>query len=387
MFDFDSQVNRRDTSSHKWDTTPDGVIPMWVADMDFRTAPVIIEALKKRVEHGVFGYTAVPDEYYRSLDNWFSRRHDYRIARESVIYVPGVVPALSAIIKALVHENEGVIVMTPVYNCFFSSIRNNGCRIVENKLTRVDIDRTTFTYRIDFDDLDKLASEPSNKMLLLCNPHNPAGKTWSREDLTRVVEICKRNGVFIVSDEIHCDLTMPGHTFTSMACIDPEAIICNSPSKAFNTAGLQIANIIVNDSHTRALIDKAVNINEVCDVNPFGVTGLIAAYTAGEPWLNGLVGYLHTNYLYTKRFFAENLPEFPIALLEATYLVWIDITACGIDGDTIEHRLMTDSHILINSGGMYGDKRFIRLNIATRRELLTTGLERLATGLKTLCLG
>ena len=383
-FDFDAAVERRGSYSYKWDTTADGVLPMWVADMDFMTAPVIIEALRRRVDHGVFGYTAVPDEYYKAVDNWFSRRHGYHVARESVIYVPGVVPAISAIIKALVKPGEGVIVQTPVYNCFFSSIRNNGCVTVENRLRHIDCPDGSFTYEIDFDDLETKASDPANRLLLLCNPHNPAGRVWSRDDLARIADICRRNGVVIVSDEIHCELTMPGFDFVSMATVTDDAIICSSPSKAFNTAGLQIANIIVNDPAKRALIDKAVNINEVCDVNPFGVTGLIAAYNGGEPWLNALIDYLHDNYLLTRDFFARELPELPLARLEATYLVWIDIRACHCDGDTIEELLADHDGILVNSGAMYGDRNYIRLNIATRRALLTEGLERLARGLRPL---
>lgn len=383
-FDFDAPVERRGSYSYKWDTTADGVLPMWVADMDFMTAPVIIEALRRRVDHGVFGYTAVPDEYYKAVDNWFSRRHGYHVARESVIYVPGVVPAVSAIIKALVKPGEGVIVQTPVYNCFFSSIRNNGCTTVENRLRRIDRPDGSFTYEIDFDDLETKASDPANRLLLLCNPHNPAGRVWSRDDLARIADICRRNGVVIVSDEIHCELTMPGFDFVSIATVTDDAIICSSPSKAFNTAGLQIANIIANDPAKRALIDKAVNINEVCDVNPFGVTGLIAAYNGGEPWLNALVAYLHDNYLLTRDFFARELPELPLARLEATYLVWIDIRACHCDGDTIEELLADHDGILVNSGAMYGDRNYIRLNIATRRAMLTEGLHRLAHGLRAL---
>ena len=383
-FDFDAPVERRGSYSYKWDTTAVGVLPMWVADMDFTTAPVIIEALRRRVDHGVFGYTAVPDEYYNAVDNWFSRRHGYHVARESVIYVPSVVPAVSAIIKALVKPGEGVIVQTPVYNCFFSSIRNNGCTTVENRLRRIDRPDGSFTYEIDFDDLETKASDPANRLLLLCNPHNPAGRVWSRDNLARIADICRRNGVVIVSDEIHCELTMPGFDFVSMATVTDDAIICSSPSKAFNTAGLQIANIIANAPAKRALIDKAVNINEVCDVNPFGVAGLIAAYNGGEPWLNALVAYLHDNYLLTRDFFARELPELPLARLEATYLVWIDIRACHCDGDTIEKLLADHDGILVNSGAIYGDRNYIRLNIATRRAMLSEGLHRLAHGLRAL---
>ncbi len=273
---FDKIVNRRGTGSVKWDSRPD-VLPLWVADMDFETAPCILEALRRRVEHGVFGYTLVRDDYYEALIDWFSSRHLYEFKREDVIYTSGVVPALSAIIKGLTKPGDGVIVQTPVYNCFFSSIRNNGCRVVENPFIREDISDTKFTYHINFEELEHLAADPSNTMLILCNPHNPVGRVWTREELERIHEICVSNGVEVVSDEIHCELTMPGFRYTPYGTVDHDAVVCVSPSKAFNIAGLQIANIISPDSSKRALIDRAININEVCDVNPFGVEALIAA--------------------------------------------------------------------------------------------------------------
>lgn len=383
-FDFDTPTERRGSNSYKWDTIAEGITPLWVADMDFKTAPCIIDALRRRVDHGIFGYTYVPDRYYECIDRWFSSRHGYSVAHESVIYVPGVVPAISAIIKALVNPGEGVIVMTPVYNCFFSSIRNNGCRVVENPLIRRDIDPQTFTYDIDFDGLELLASDPSNRLLLLCSPHNPAGRVWSKEELTRVSDICSRHGVTVVSDEIHCELTMPGSVFTSMACVDADAIICNSPSKAFNTAGLQIANIISNDPEVRAKIDRAVNINEVCDVNPFGVAGLMAAYTDGEEWLNQLIDYLWGNYLTVKEYFAENLSMYPVSKLEATYLVWIDITASGMNSRQLVEKLSAECGVYPNNGAMYGDDRFIRINLATRRSILRDALSKISKALSAL---
>lgn len=376
-FNFDAPTERRGTNSYKWDSIPEGILPLWVADMDFKTAPCIIDALRRRVDHGVFGYTRVPEKYYECIDSWFSRRHGYNVARESVIYVPGVVPALSAIVKALARPGEGVIIMTPVYNCFFSSIRNNGCRVVENPLLRRDIDPYTFTYDIDFEGLERLASDPGNTLIILCNPHNPAGRNWRKDELCRVSEICRRHGVAIVSDEIHCDLTMPGYSFCSMACVDTDAVICNSPSKAFNTAGLQIANIIANNTEIRAKIDRAVNINEVCDVNPFGVVGLMAAYTEGEEWLLQLLDYLKGNYLMVKEFFKEKLPQYPVSRLEATYLVWVDITASGMNAKELVEKMTLECGVYPNGGAMYGDDRFIRINLATRRSLLNSALDKI----------
>ncbi len=384
---FDTAPDRRGSGSYKWDSEAGAgdVIPLWVADMDFKTAPVVIEALRRRVEHGVFGYTLVDDEYYAALRGWFAERHGYTIDTRQVIYTSGVVPAISSIIKALTKPGEGVIVQTPVYNCFFSSIRNNGCRIVESPLIREEISGDTFTYRMDFEDLERKAADPANTMLLLCNPHNPAGRIWNRDELKQVAEICRRNGVRVVSDEIHCELAMPGLEYTPYGTIDPTGVICLSPSKAFNTAGLQIANIVCPDDSVRRAVDRAININEVCDVNPFGVVALKAAYSPeGATWLNTLRGYLADNYRLTRDIISNELPGCPMALLEATYLPWIDVSSLGVPTEELEERLIREAGVWVNCGEMYGSGGFIRLNIACPRERLREGLRRLVGFLKKL---
>lgn len=384
---FDTAPDRRGSGSYKWDSEAGAgdVIPLWVADMDFKTAPVVIEALRRRVEHGVFGYTLVDDEYYAALRGWFAERHGYTIDTRQVIYTSGVVPALSAIIKALTKPGEGVIVQTPVYNCFFSSIRNNGCRIVESPLIREEISGDTFTYRMDFEDLERKAADPANTMLLLCNPHNPAGRIWNRDELKQVAGICSRNGVRVVSDEIHCELAMPELEYTPYGTIDPTGVICLSPSKAFNTAGLQIANIVCPDDSVRRAVDRAININEVCDVNPFGVVALKAAYSPeGAVWLNALRGYLADNYRLTRDIISNELPGCPMALLEATYLPWIDVSSLGVPTEELEERLIREAGVWVNCGEMYGSGGFIRLNIACPRERLREGLRRLVGFLKKL---
>ena len=373
MSNFDKIINRRGTGSYKWDSRHD-VLPLWVADMDFQTAPCIIEALENRVRHGVFGYTLVREDYYDALIDWFSTRHLYIFNRLDVIYTSGVVPAISAIIKALVAPGEGVIVQTPVYNCFFSSIRNNGCNIVENPLIRENLSDTEFTYHMDFEGLEELASKPENRMLLLCNPHNPAGRTWSADELRKVHDICSRHEVTVVSDEIHCELTMPGIRYVPYGTIDHDAIVCLSPSKAFNIAGLQIANIICSSPEKRAKIDRAININEVCDVNPFGVEALIAAYSPeGNNWLTDLREYIHDNYIYTRDLITSRL-HCPVTRLEATYLPWVDISSLGIPADALEEKLLKDAGVWVNSGVMYGADGYIRLNIACPRSTLEEAL-------------
>ncbi len=386
MFNFNELIPRRGTNSYKWDGIADErVLPLWVADMDFRTAPEIVSALRDRVEHGIFGYTRVPDSYYDAVTSWFSRRHGWMMDRGWIIYTSGVVPALSATIKALTRPGDRVLVQTPVYNCFFSSIRNNGCIVEENRL-----DYENGTYAIDFDDLERKASDPQVTLMLLCNPHNPAGRVWTCEELMRIGDICLRNGVRVVADEIHCELVFPPHRYVPFASLADDfgsrsaeflanTITCVSPSKAFNIAGLQIANIVAADPDVRRRIDRAINDNEVCDVNPFGVEALIAAYNKGEEWLDALLEYLHANYCFLKEFFAARMPQFTVTRLEGTYLVWVDCRRLGLTSEELCRRLLDEQRLWLNEGTMYGagGEGFVRINIACSRSRLEEALERL----------
>lgn len=378
-YDFDRQITRWGTDSYKWDSAGSAeVLPMWVADMDFPTAPAIVEALRRRVEHGIFGYTRVPDSYYDAVTGWFARRHGWRFDREWIIYTSGVVPALSAVIKALTAPGDKVLVQTPVYNCFFSSIRNNGCETVSSPLVFTGI-----TYTVDYEDLERRAADPRVKVMLLCNPHNPAGRVWRREELVRIGEICLRHGVTVIADEIHGELVLPGHRYTPFASISEDflrhSVTCTSPSKAFNIAGLQIANIICADAGLRASIDRAINVNEVCDVNPFGVIATQAAYNEGEAWLDQLLEYLQANYLYMREFCREHLPDFPLTVLEGTYLVWMDCRKLGLSSEELEQRLIAEAGLWLNAGTMYGaeGEGFMRWNIACPRATLAEGLKRM----------
>ena len=375
-YSFDEIINRRGTGCYKWDISEaQGATPMWVADMDFRVAQPIIDALHRRVEHGIFGYTLVGDRYYEAVINWFGRRHGWTIQREWIQYTTGVVPAISAVVKALTEPGDKVLLQTPVYNCFFSSIRNNGCEMAETRLV-ADGD----SWRVDFDDMERKAADPRVKLFILCNPHNPCGRVWTPEELERMNDICLRHGVKVVADEIHCELVMPGYHYTPFASVSEacqhNSITCNSPSKSFNTAGLQIANIICDDPATRRRIDRAININEVCDVNPFGVEALIAAYNECEDWIKQLNEYLQGNYLALKAMLAERHPEWKVTRLEGTYLVWVDIRATGKTSAEVTDWLLKEKHILVNSGTMYGEagEGFIRINIACPRERLKAPL-------------
>ena len=353
MFNFDTPVNRRHTGSLKWDTIPADVLPLWVADMDFPVAPAIQQALVDRVSHGIFGYANVDHTYYDAIISWFGRRHDWSIQREWIRYTTGVVPAISCCLKALTLPGERVLVQTPVYNCFFSSIRNQGCDIVENELVRHDD-----TYVIDWDDFESKCADEKVTVFLLCNPHNPAGRVWTAEELRRMGQICRRHGVRVISDEIHCELVMPGYTYTPFAAVNDtnlnNSVTLNSPSKSFNIAGLQIANIVCPDADVRRRVDRVINIYEVCDVNPFGPIALKAAYNESERWLDELIPYIHGNYQFLKSYLAEHLPSVDVVRLEGTYLAWVSIRSLGINGDEAARLLLKDGKVFLCSGMLYG---------------------------------
>ena len=383
-YNFDEIIPRRNTNSVKWDeAAQDDIIPLWVADMDFRVLPQITEALRQRVDHGVFGYTHVPDSYYESVIRWFEDRHGLQGVKPSdIIYTSGVVPAISAIVRGLTLPGDKVLVQTPVYNCFFSSIRNQGCMVEENHLVYKNN-----TYVVDWDDFERKCADSRVRIFLLCNPHNPAGRVWKKEELLRMGEICQKHDVFVISDEIHCELVMPGNEYTPFASLSDDFLknsaTCVAPTKAFNIAGLQIANIIVKDRNKRERIDRAINIHEVCDVNPFGVIATEAAYTEeGAEWLRQLNTYLFANYRFLCDFFSKHFPSLEVVKLEGTYLVWVDCSSLGKSSTEIVNNLYRHG-VWMNDGVMYGENQsaFIRINIACPRKILEEGLLRMEKAL------
>ena len=383
-YNFDEIIPRRNTNSVKWDeAAQDDIIPLWVADMDFRVLPQITEALRQRVDHGVFGYTHVPDSYYESVIRWFEDRHGLQGVKPSdIIYTSGVVPAISAIVRGLTLPGDKVLVQTPVYNCFFSSIRNQGCLVEENHLVYKNN-----TYVVDWDDFERKCADSRVRIFLLCNPHNPAGRVWKKEELQRMGEICQKHDVFVISDEIHCELVMPGNEYTPFASLSDDFLknsaTCVAPTKAFNIAGLQIANIIVKDRTKRERIDRAINIHEVCDVNPFGVVATEAAYTEeGAEWLRQLNTYLFANYRFLCDFFSKHFPSLEVVKLEGTYLVWVDCSSLGKSSTEIVNNLYRHG-VWMNDGVMYGENQraFIRINIACPRKILEEGLLRMEKAL------
>ena len=382
-YDFDRVVPRRHSGSYKWDAIPEDTLPLWVADMDFEVAPAIKQALAKRVGHGIFGYTQVDDDYYEAVISWFSRRHQWQIRRQWMLYTSGVVPAISCSIKALALPGEKVLVQTPVYNCFFSSIRNQGCEVLESRLLRKDD-----SYVIDWDDFERKCTDEKTTVFLLCNPHNPAGRVWTRDELEKIGTICRRHHVFVISDEIHCELTMPGFTFTPFAAVGEvnlaNSVTLNSPSKSFNTAGLQIANIICEDDEVRRRIDRVINIYEVCDVNPFGPVALKAAYNESEGWIDALNDYIYGNYQLLRSVFASDLPLVEVIRLEGTYLAWVDIRGLGMSSGAVTEKLLHNGHVFVSEGTLYGKdagEGYIRINLACPRAVLKEGLNRIVRAL------
>ena len=386
-YNFDEYIERRGTGCVKYDEAPhDDVIALWVADMDFAVAPAIQEAVRKRAAHPIYGYTHVTDAYYDAVIHWFQRRHHWTIHREELLYTTGVVPAMSVAIKALTMPGEKVLILSPDYNCFFSSVRNNGCEVLETALIP-----TPQGWAVDWADFEAKCADEKTTVFLLCNPHNPTGRVWTCEELTRMNDICSCHGVKVVSDEIHCELVMPGHRFQPFAAVSEacrmNSVVLNSPSKSFNIAGLQTANIICAQPEWRRRLDRAININEVCDLNPFGPVALIAAYNESEDWIDALNQYLWGNYQVLCQFFAQHLPHLVVTPLEGTYLVWVDVSALGFPVDQLCDRLLHEAHVWVNPGTMYGPETgrgYIRINIACPRARLIEGLERMRSFLSNL---
>lgn len=379
QYNFSKLTNRFNTNSLKWDVN-NNELPMWVADMDFETAPEIREAIRKKVDFGIYGYTIIPDEYYLSISNWWERRHNFKIEKEWILFCTGVVPAISSIVRKMTREGDNVLVQAPVYNIFYNSIVNNNRKVLSS-----DLCFDGKEYSIDYEDLERKLSDPATTLMILCNPHNPIGKVWSKETLKKIGELCIKYNVLVVSDEIHCDLTY-GNSYTPFASISPEiaqnSITCIAPTKTFNLAGVQSSNIIVPNDEIRRMVNRGINTDEVAEPNAFAIEATIAAFTKGEPWLNELIEYLAQNKRVVQKFIHNELPSLNLIHSDATYLLWIDCSSITKDSLDFCKFIRKETGLYVSSGHVYGSNggHFIRMNIACQRERVEDGLSRLKVG-------
>lgn len=379
QYNFSKLTNRFNTNSLKWDVN-NNELPMWVADMDFETAPEIREAIRKKVDFGIYGYTIIPDEYYLSISNWWERRHNFKIEKEWILFCTGVVPSISSIVRKMTREGDNVLVQAPVYNIFYNSIVNNNRKVLSS-----DLCFDGKEYSIDHEDLERKLSDPATTLMILCNPHNPIGKVWSKETLKKIGELCIKYNVLVVSDEIHCDLTY-GNSYTPFASISPEiaqnSITCIAPTKTFNLAGVQSSNIIVPNDEIRRMVNRGINTDEVAEPNAFAIEATIAAFTKGEPWLNELIEYLAENKRVVQKFIHNELPSLNLIHSDATYLLWIDCSSITKDSLEFCKFIRKETGLYVSSGHVYGSNggHFIRMNIACQRERVEDGLSRLKVG-------
>lgn len=381
-YDFDKIVNRRNTNSLKWDVK-ESELPMWVADMDFETAPEIQEAIRKRAAFGVFGYQIMPDEWYEAYIGWWRDRHGYRMERDWLMFCTGVIPAVSSVVRKLTTPAEKVLIQTPVYNIFFNSILNNGREVLESSLKYED-----GNYEMDFADLEEKLADPQTSLMILCNPQNPAGRIWSREELARVGELCAKYHVTVLSDEIHCDLTAPGMDYVPFASVSQTcrdiSVSCIAPTKTFNLAGLQTAAVCVPDPFLRHKVWRGLNTDEVAEPNSFAVDAAVAAFTKGGPWLDELREYISLNERTVAEFLAQELPQVKLVRREATYLLWLDCAQLTEDSEELAGFLREKTGLFVTAGIHYGEagRQFLRVNIACPRSIVLDGLDRLKRGIE-----
>lgn len=384
-YDFDTPVDRRNTYSLKWDVK-ENELPMWVADMDFQTAPEVREAIQKRAAHGVFGYSIVPEEWYQAYIQWWESRHRFRMDAEWLIFCTGVVPAISSIVRKLTTPAEKVLVLTPVYNIFFNSILNNGRQVLESRL-QYDGE----SYSIDYVDLEAKLADPQTSMLIFCNPHNPVGKIWQAEELRKVGELCRKHHVVVVSDEIHCDLTEPGLGYVPFASVSEDcrdnSITCIAPTKAFNLAGMQTAAVCVPDPVLRHKVWRGLNTDEVAEPNAFAIQAAVAAFTRGGAWLDELRCYLHENKVWTMQYIQKEIPQLKVVASQATYLMWLDCSRLTDSSEELADVIRESTGLYLSEGGQYGGDgtHFLRLNVACPRSVLEDGLNRLKKGVEAYC--
>lgn len=381
-YDFDKITERKGTYSLKWDVK-DGELPMWVADMDFPTAPAVRRRIEERAAHGVFGYNIVPDEWYDAVTRWWAERHGLKMRRDSLCFCTGVVPAVSCLVKRLTNIGDDVVTLTPVYDIFFHSIENAGRHVVECPLAY-----DGSAYSVDFTSLERALSRPNATLLLLCNPHNPTGNIWSAEELRRIGSMCAARGVTVISDEIHCDLIDPGYGYTPFAAASEEcariSITCVAASKAFNLAGLQSAAVYAENERLFNIAVRGLNSDELAEPNTFAAIATAAAFSEGGEWLDALRAYLAENKRTAREYIARNIPSVRPVLSRATYLMWLDVGKITDDSNALARFLREKTGLYLSEGGQYrgNGNRFLRLNAGCPASVLADGLERLRVGVQ-----
>ena len=375
-YDFKAVIDRHDTNSLKWDYFDDD-LPMWVADMDFRVAPAIQNAVQKRANHPVYGYTIVPDELFEAYIGWWDRRYDFKMSKENMLYSIGVMPSISSMIRCFTDEDDEILIQTPVYHVFFYVIHDNHRKVLENRLIYEDGE-----YKIDFEDLDEKLSRV--KMMILCNPQNPVGKIWSAQDLARIGDLCKKHDVVLISDEIHCDLTDPGikyNPFETSSGYD-KVITCLSPSKSFNIAGFQSSIVHTNNKELLETIKTQMHIDNSDSCNVFAAAAVISAYDESEEWLEELKEVLYENKRIVRKYLEDELPIIKLVECDATYLLWLDCSALKVPSKVLSEFLRTNQGLFLSAGIDFGENgnNFLRMNIACPKDLLEDGLRRLKAG-------
>jgi len=394
-YNFDVEVDRRDTNSVKWEFMKGGedrpqlqhtqrffgknrTLPMWVADMDFISPRSVVDALTARVQHGIYGYTAPTQDFYQSVVRWMQRRHDWEIAPEWICISPGVVPALNMLVRAFVSPGDRVLIQPPVYRPFYRAIENNNAELALNPLVYED-----GRYRMDIEDLEAKCRDPKVKMAILCNPHNPVGRVWTREELAQFGKICIDNGVLVVSDEIHGDLIYKGNIFTPFAnandSFSQNSIICTSPSKTFNLAGLQTSCVVIPNEDLRSSFNKVLQSNGLSGISVFGVVAVQAAYDHGEEWLVQLLEYIEDNLKYLEQYIGEHIPQLTVVRPEGTYLVWLDCHRLRLGKWELKQFMLEEAKIYFEEGFIFGPEGegFERINIACPRAILVEALDRI----------
>lgn len=375
---FKWDLQEREVSSPEMKEAARAAIPMWIADMDFKAPKEAEEALFNVVQHGAYGYTGRTESFFVAIQKWIRKRHGWNVNREWLDFSPGVLPGISACVTAFTQPGDKIIIQSPVYYPFFNIIRNNGRQLVENKLIRNDV-----YYTMDFDDFEKKASDPQTKMLILCSPHNPVGRVWEREELERLKEICERNGVIVVSDEIHSDLILGDKKHVPYGMIDSscesKCVMFYAPSKTFNLAGLHTSVAVIPNPKMHAEYQTEMRKKQIYNSTRFGIEAFKAVYNHGESYLEELLCVLNENYHYVKEYLSENIPEIKVSPLEGTYLLWMDFRECGIQTEKLYEFLLKEAGIMLDYGSWFSAEYggFARMNLACPMETIQAALEQL----------